>query len=198
MDKISISYGNKKMGAIPSVSLPPVVTCAPGCTCAKKCYAAKLCRIYPTVKAAYNRNLNILNNNSDDYWIQVQHVAAANRFFRYHVSGDIPNIAYLINMDTTARLYPKTEFLVFTKKYNLINDYIEAEGLPENLHVIFSEWPGMDMYNPYKLPVAHVVFKGCEPAWNWKPCSGNCLDCAINGSGCWTLKSGEHIYFNEH
>ena len=42
--KVSISKGNSKMGAIPSVSLPPITTCAAGCTCAKKCYAAKLCR----------------------------------------------------------------------------------------------------------------------------------------------------------
>lgn len=28
--------------------------------------------------------------------------------------------------------------------------------------------------------------------------SGNCSQCAITGDGCWTLKHGEQIIFNEH
>jgi len=35
MKTISISKGNSKMGAIPSVSLPPIVTCKNCATCAK-------------------------------------------------------------------------------------------------------------------------------------------------------------------
>ena len=69
-NRVSISAGNRKMGAIPSVSLPPIVTC-PNCKeCAKKCYAAKMCRIYPSVKKAYDNDeagttyTGILDNDS--------------------------------------------------------------------------------------------------------------------------------------
>lgn len=41
MNKLSISPGNKKMGAIPSVSLPPIITCPTGCKCAKKMLCGK-------------------------------------------------------------------------------------------------------------------------------------------------------------
>ena len=40
-NQVSISKGNNKMGAIPSVSLPPITTCKHCESCAKDCYAAK-------------------------------------------------------------------------------------------------------------------------------------------------------------
>ena len=196
--KVSISKGNRKMGYIPSVSLPPVVTCAAGCTCAKKCYAAKLCRIYANTRKAYARNLDILKNDMDNYFTQVKAAAMVTKYFRFHVSGDIYDMNYLDRMVKLAQDLPGTTFLAFTKQYNFVNNFLKYAAIPDNLKIIFSEWPGMEMYNPYNLPVAHVIFKGSEPADNWKICGGNCSECACRGVGCWELKKGEHIAFYEH
>lgn len=195
---VSISKGNSKMGFIPSVSLPPIVTCARGCTCAKKCYAAKLCRIYGTVRKAYARNLDILKNDMDNYFIQVKAAAMVTKYFRFHVSGDIPDMNYLDRMVKLAQELPGTTFLAFTKQYNFINNFLQYAAIPDNLKIIFSEWPGMHMENPHNLPVAHVIFKGSEPADDWKICGGNCSECACRGVGCWELKKSEHIAFYEH
>lgn len=195
---VSISKGNSKMGYIPSVSLPPVITCAKGCTCAKKCYAAKLCRIYGNVRKAYQRNLDILRNDMDNYFIQVKAAAMVTKYFRFHVSGDIPDMDYLDRMVTLAEDLPGTTFLAFTKQYNFVNNFLQYARIPDNLKIIFSEWPGMYMENPHNLPVAHVIFKGSQPADNWKICGGNCSECACRGVGCWELKTGEHIAFYEH
>ena len=197
-NKVSISKGNKKMGFIPSVSLPPIVTCAKGCTCAKKCYAAKLCRIYANTRKAYARNLDILKNDMDNYFTQVKAAAMVTKYFRFHVSGDIPDMNYLDRMVKLAQELPGTTFLAFTKQYNFINYFLEYAQIPDNLKIIFSEWPGMPMMNPHNLPVAHVIFKGQEPADDWKICGGNCSECACRGVGCWELKTGEHIAFYEH
>ena len=198
-NRISISPGNTKMGAIPSVSLPPIVTCPKGCPCAKKCYAAKLCRLRPSVKAAYQRNLDIYNADPVAYWLQVKAAACTTRFFRFHVSGDIIDAQYFAGMRTTAAELPGTHFLAFTKNYKVVNDYLNAGGrIPKNLHIIFSEWPGLDIPNPYKMPTAAVIFKGEQPAENWKICGGNCAECACRGVGCWELKKGETIAFYEH
>ena len=195
---VSISKGNSKMGYIPSVSLPPIVTCAQGCACAKKCYAAKLCRIYGTVRKAYNRNLEILKNDIDNYFTQVKAAAMVNKYFRFHVSGDIPNMDYLDRMVKLAQELPGTTFLAFTKQYTFINNYLQGATIPDNMKIIFSEWPGMAMENPHNLPVAHVIFRGSAPADHWKICGGNCSECACRGVGCWELKAGEHIAFYEH
>lgn len=197
--KVSISPGNSKMGAIPSVSLPPVITCPAGCPCAKKCYAAKLCRIYPSVKRAYQNNLDILNNNEMEYWQQVQNAAKMTKYFRYHVSGDIPDQHYFSWMCAIAETVPGTQFLAFTKKYDIINHAISSGvHIPKNLHIIFSEWDGLTVPNPHNLPTAAVIFKGTDPAPNWKICGGNCAECACQGVGCWELKKGETIAFYEH
>lgn len=197
--KISISNGNSKMGAIPSVSLPACVTCNPSAPCFKKCYAAKLERIYSSVKNAYARNLDILSAAPAAYWQQVKAAAVVTRFFRYHVSGDIPNAAYFAEMVKTAEEIPTTKFLAFTKQYQTVNDFINAGGvIPENLKIIFSSWGAWKCENPHKLPTSEVIFKGCEPSEDWKICGGNCTYCACRGVGCWEVKNGETIAFYEH
>lgn len=195
-NRVSISKGNKKMGYIPSVSLSPILTCANGCACAKKCYAAKLCRLRPNVRKAYARNLEILKNDMDNYFIQVKAAAMVSKYFRFHVSGDIPDMNYLDRMVKLATELPGTTFLAFTKQYNFVNNFLQYAQIPDNLKIIFSEWPGMPMDNRYNLPVAHVIFKGQEPADNWKICGGNCSECACRGVGCWELKKRRTYRFS--
>lgn len=198
-EKITISKGNRKMGEIKSVSLPPVVTCAEGCTCAKKCYAMKMCRIYKNVKASYDKNLSIYETNPNEYWQQVEDAMCTSRFFRMHVAGDIPTYKYLLEMIFVVAHNPWCDILVFTKRYDFVNRWLDEGGeLPSNLHLIFSEWEGMEMNNPHNLPVAHVIFKGEEPKENWNICSGNCLECAKKKANCWSLGNGEHVAFHEH
>ena len=197
--RVSISKGNRKMGAIPSVSLPPVITCPKGAPCAKKCYAAKMCRIYPTVKKAYENNLNLLRASSTEYWRQVRTAATMTKYFRFHVSGDIPDIMYLAEMVVTAEQIPGTQFLAFTKQYDIVNAFLKHIGtFPDNLHIILSEWGTRKPDNPHNLPTAAVIFKGTEPEDHWKICGGNCSECACRGVGCWELKRGETIAFYEH
>lgn len=201
--KITISRGNRKMGAIPSVSLPPVITCAPGAPCVKKCYACKMCRLYPSVRASYQRNLDALNENWDEYWRQVRAAVAKAKYFRFHVSGDIPCGLYFCDMIHTAKENPHCEILCFTKQYNIVNTWLDqhGEGLPENLHIIFSLWDtpwNVRVNNPHDMPKSAVIFKSGGGAAYDKVCGGNCYECACQGVGCWELKKGETIAFYEH
>lgn len=196
---VSISKGNSKMGAIPSVSLPACVTCNPSAPCFKKCYAAKIERLYTNTRNAYARNFEIWANDPAAYWDQVRAAASVARFFRFHVSGDIPNILYLNNMARVAESLPHTSFLVFTKQYNIVNQYInDGMTIPQNLKIIFSNWGAWKCENPHNLPTCEVILKGSEPAENWKICGGNCTECACRGIGCWELKNGETIAIYEH
>lgn len=198
-NQISISYGNSKMGHIPSVSLPPIITCKNCGSCAKKCYANKLCRIYPSVRNAYNKNLDILKKNRKAYFTQVKAVAMLSGFFRWHVSGDIIDIDYLDNMCKLARQCKNTKFLAFTKNYEDINNYFMTHKKPSNLQILFSiPFDGARIENPHNLPKAAVILKGQEPEKSYKICGGNCSECANCGIGCWELKKGETIAFYEH
>ena len=199
VNSISISKGNSKMGAIPSVSLPACVTCNPDAPCFGKCYARRMSARRATVRDAYQRNLDILNTNPYTYWLQVKAAASVTRFFRYHVSGDIPNGHYFKMMVKTARELPNTTFLAFTKQYHTVNDYLnDGYTIPENLKIIFSNWGAWKCENPHNLPTCEIILRGTEPAPGWKICGGNCTACACAGIGCWELKNGETIAIYEH
>ena len=200
MGKVKISKGNSKLGAIPSVSLPSVVTCRQ-CECNTKCYARKLERIRPNVAKAYKNNLDVLNEDPETYWREVKAAVMLSRFFRFHVSGDILNLEYLIQMVEIARENPHCEILCFTKKYEIVNMYLNTFGkLPQNLHMIFSGWIGLEMANPFNLPEAHVRYRDGSTTAREDAieCGGNCTECAMTEGGCWTLKNGEQVVFNEH
>ena len=200
--KIKISPGNIKMGAIPSVSLPAGVTCRKNCLCWTKCYAHKLERIRKSVREAYESNYKLLLEEPDTYWREVNATVMLNRYFRFHVSGDIVDMDYLVNMVKVAKDNPHCQILCFTKQYELVNEYLDnhEEGFPSNLHIIFSIWDGMECHNPHNLPEAHVRYRdghttARDDAYE---CGGNCADCAVVECGCWVLENGEQIIFNEH
>ena len=200
---VSKSHGNSKMGSIPSVSLPPIITCSKeACKhCGKKCYALKIARLRPkTVGASYQRNLDILQNDPDKYWREVNAALMVNRFFRFGVSGDIYDKEYLAKMCESARRNPHCQILCFTKQFDIVNEYLTEHRLPKNLHLIFSAWRGMEMKNPNNLPEAHVFYKdGYTTAKDGaKYCSMNCYSCAVEGRNCWSLQKGESIVFKEH
>lgn len=197
---VKISQGNSKLGKIPSVSLPAGLTCRGDCECAKKCYALKLERLRPAVREAYAHNYKLLLNDPNTYWREVEASIMMSRFFRFHVSGDIPDKEYFENMVAVAQKNPHCEILCFTKKYSIVNEYLEDSALPENLHIIFSAWRNMEMQNPFHLPEAHVKYRDGSTTANDRAqeCPGNCSECAIIDGGCWSLKGGEQVVFNEH
>lgn len=143
MSTVKISKGNSKMGSVLSVSLPSIKTCRQ-CACREKCYAQKLERLRPSVRNAYQHNLEVLQKDPDTYWREVEASIMMSRFFRFHVSGDIPNAGYLKNMVDVTNRNPHCQVLCFTKKYEIVNEFISDGGvLPDNLHMIFSGGLGL-------------------------------------------------------
>lgn len=201
MSSVKISPGNSKLGSIPSVSLPAGFTCRKDCDCFKKCYAQKLERLRPSVRSAYLHNFTVLQDSPEIYWREVEASIMMSRFFRFHVSGDIPDNVYFAHMIEIADRNPHCELLCFTKRYDIVNEHLDFGGkIPNNLHIIFSGWVGLEMDNPHLLPEAHVRYKdGTTTAKpEAKECGGNCTDCLLTEGGCWSLEPGEQVVFNEH
>lgn len=198
---VKVSRGNSKMGEIPSVSLPAGITCRGDCECNQKCYAKRLERLRKNVHQAYEHNYKLLNDSPDIFWREVEASIMMSRFFRFHVSGDIPNDDYLHKMIEIAERNSHCEVLCFTKKYDIVNTYLDSgKSIPKNLHLVFSIWRNLACDNSHSLPEAHVRYRdGTTTAVDTAvECSGNCTECAITDGGCWTLKKGEQVIFNEH
>ncbi len=198
---VKISNGNSKMGKIPSVSFPSLLTCIK-CDCNKICYAHKLEKLRPSVRQSYLHNWNLYKSDRETYWREIEATIMLSRFFRFHVSGDIPDQDYIHRMIDVANRHQHCEILCFTKKFDMCNKEIsERKGeLPNNLHLIYSGWKNLKMKNPYNLPEAHVRYRdGTTTAMEEAiECDGDCTECAITDSGCWVLKKGEQVVFNQH
>ena len=198
---VSISRSNSKLGAaIPSFSLPPVVTCRPAAPCIRDCYACKMCRLRSSVGAAWARNLEIWKSSPDAVRYAILSEALMSSYFRYFVGGDIPDPAFFQLMVDVANAAPRCEFLAFTKKFEIVNAFLDAGGIiPANLRVIFSEWrDDLRAENPHNLPLSRVVYHADELPERAKVCGGNCADCICRGVACWELKPGEVIHFFKH
>lgn len=201
-NSISISKRNSKMHDIASFSLTPGCTCRHDAPCWKshKCYATKGNYRFDNVKEAHARNYKLLRENPDSVFAQLKAHVFTVRFFRFHVAGDFYSYDYFCRVMKLATESPWCRFLAFTKSYEIANKYIDENGsLPENFTLIFSAWgKNWKFPNPHNLPTAEVVFRGETPDPTWYTCNGNCEDCACKGVGCWQLKPGETIYFDEH
>ena len=203
--KIHISAGNAKLGAIMNISLPPVVTCHNCTSCKHYCYAVRSYNRFTDPAMGWNENYLLFASDPDRYFNEISKAVKTQRFFRWHVSGDIVNYEYLIGMIRVALENPKVEFLAFTKAYQIVNAAI-ADGviIPDNLHLLFSAAPNTDMPNPYNIPECHINFADpglntyCGGAEYEYHCTGNCTECAINGCGCFFLKPGDVTIINQH
>lgn len=197
---VSISSGNSKMGKVASVSLLPILSCPSRCdgTCGEKCYARKLALLRPSVLKAYARNTALALSAPLQFFQAVDDAMKSARFFRFHVSGDIPNMEYLALVAYLCNSNPHCEVLMFTKRYELVNEFINENTLPKNLHILMSGWTNLDPINPHNLPETTVYAKDADIRPEWTLCGGNCLDCAIHDGGCWAAKSGEVIAFKIH
>lgn len=137
-----ISVGNMKIGPVPNVSLPPVKACIKNPPCARECYAQKAYRLYPTAKAAWDKNLELCRRSRQQYFgdIATHLERHSSKLFRWHVAGDILDWYYLKRMMTIAEQFPDTQFLAFTKRHALLQRALGS--VPENLVLHASMWPG--------------------------------------------------------
>ena len=197
--KICVSTGNQKIGKTLNVSLAPILTCANCKECKYYCYDIKACLQYPnTVIDARIRNLVILLKDRDEYFNRIEkriQRRKTNKAFRWHVAGDILDYDYFNRMVKLARKYPDFTFWTYTKNYTVVNKWIYNHGktkksLPDNLSVMYSEWKGLEMVNPYHMPVFSVFFDGDVLPDNAYICPGNCDICLKTGRGCPNKENG--------
>lgn len=199
---VYISTGNSKTGfAVPSVSLIPVHDCPNCAACSRLCYDLRNDLWRPSVQACRANNSAIAHNDPERYFNEISTSCRAFRYFRWHVGGDALDYPYWRGMVRVAEENPGCTFLAFTKCYDYVNRFIAEGGvIPSNFQVIFSAWPGAKMDNPYNFPTSSPRFAdgSCAAPEGAKECPGNCSECAVMGSGCWTLKAGEGVVFNAH
>lgn len=198
---VSISKGNRKTNAlVPSVSLRPILDCKNCGVCNGLCYDVRNDCMYKAVMNTRARNFAIWKTDPERYFNEISIFCQTQVAFRWHIGGDIVNMEYLEGMARVARQNKHCKFLAFTKRFDLVNKYLDTHHKPGNLQIIFSGWIGLDVPNPHNLPMSHPVFKDgrttAKPTA--KNCGGDCSHCLTHCEGCWTLKKGEEVKFYAH
>jgi hypothetical protein len=195
-----ITNVNEKMGpSVLSFSLPPVKTCARDVPCRKDCYALGMCRSHPNVLRTWETNLLLLTEEWG-YQRMADDVVAYLRLFpfpmfRWFVGGDIANESMMAAIVKVAERVPETRFMLFTKKYDLVDDW----ELPSNLHVILSVWKGFrpseDMMGSFPLAYYDDGTPECGIPDGAFVCPGKCPEC---GYRCWNADNDYRVVFPDH
>lgn len=192
---LHISRGNSKIGRTPNVSLPPILSCIDTPPCEALCYAQNAFRRHAVVRTAWTDNWVLWH--TDPVWFEdslhIFLLAHKPKYFRWHVSGDIPSTSYLRMMENVACDHPSTLFLAFTKRP--VATYVS------NLRLIRSHWLGDHSIFP-ESPNAWVFprddldpFPPTSRALSVMRCPGLCEPC---GHRCWTLPDSSIVIFTLH
>lgn len=202
----SISAGNRKIGRVLNVSTAPIKDCGNCAHCMHYCYDIKAVVFHTnSVLPARAKNHILANENRTKFFADIENRIArrrTNKFFRWHVAGDIIDADYFENMIAIARRHTDFTFWTYTKRFDIANEWIRNNGdIPANMHIMFSVWDGMPTPNPYNMPVFACRLKDgnkditdAEFSRMYK-CPGNCDVCKAAGRGCVV---GESAYADEH
>lgn len=123
---------------------------------------------------------------------------------------DILNGRFFDCMVQVAKACPAVRFWTYTKKYEIVNKWIDKNGpLPGNLTVIFSHWLNEDgsyfpMNNRHNLPTSEFIPYGKEELLKTVdhvcPCSDPDIftTCATCPNPCYELKPGQSMALCGH
>lgn len=185
-------------------------TCAGCCDgCIGACYAMRDCRFhFNSVIPALAKNTLIMRHDIDGMFGQlkgrlVKHKA---KVCRFHSAGELPHYNYLLHMVKLAVEMPDVQFYCYTKRFNLIQKYIEEyKVFPKNLVINISVWKGNDkgydfghlnkfVYDDHSDPEV-MKLPHC-PAVNAKGRSTGikCVDCGL----CFKENCGRIIAVHAH
>ena len=215
-DILHVVEGNSKTGKhVINFNFPIEYTCTHCCECYKNatCYAESGCYLFADNQAGYSENFNFYKTSTKEEFCKALQIAIdyfGFSLFRYFTCGDIPDSDFLSIMVEMAINNPAVKFWSYTKKYEIVNKWIDKNGdLPENLTIVFSHWMNDDgsyfpMNNRHNMPTSEYIPLGKEELKETVdyicPCSDPSViaTCETCDHPCYKLKKGEKQALLEH
>ena len=203
-NEINMANKNSKTGAACLNLAFPVCTCRTDAPCKNTCYACKGVQQIAVVQGAYYRNLRLYYDDPYNFFNQIYYKIKFSGLpkVRWFDSGDIADAEFFNRMVELCKRTPTVKHMACTKKYEIVNEYIDQNGkLPDNLNIMFSAWDKLwEVPNPHGLGVAYVDFndKRLNPEFpkNAFVCPGKESTCSACGA-CFN-KRLKAVVFHEH
>ena len=175
----------------------PAPACKVGAILRKKagsvcfgCYAHKGMYVFPVVKKAQARRLEILSSNMEKWRVNMTALLARkyakktgpDAVFRWHDSGDIQSMEHLSAMVKIADDLPGIQFWIPTKEYQVVRNWTKANGpFPANLVVRVSAPMVGQAIAPIPGTVSSTVSTGIGHVCPAPTQENECGDCRA----CW-------------
>ena len=215
-DQLNFSLENSKVGKVLGFNFPIHYTCNHACECYKKgkCYGCTGCYNFMCNQALYSENLAYFFHHTEREFVDTVNakiIETGYNMFRWFEIGDI--FSYTFFRDVMVKVALENEnirFWSYTKKYDIVNRFIEDGGvIPENLTIVFSHWLNEDgtyfpMNNPYNMPTSEFIPIGkeelTENVTHICPCSDPDVvaTCATCEHPCYKLERGQSMALLEH
>lgn len=161
-NEISMSNKNSKTGVACLNLAFPLCTCRENAPCKDGCYANKGTQKMARVQGAYYRNLRLYYEDPDNFFEQIYYKIKFSGLpkVRWFDSGDIADAEFFERMIDICNKTPNVKHMAFTKKYEIVNEYMDRNGkLPDNLNILFSAWDKFwEIPNPHGFGIAYVDF----------------------------------------
>lgn len=199
MDLIT-THNTKLGGSIAQLNMPKGISCRADAPCSKGCYCGKGKMVMPSVIKGQTTRYELYLANPKAFFKRISSELdmIPFKYFRWHSAGDIVDEQYLDLMCKLARQHKATHFLCFTKKYEMVNEYLNHHKKPSNLVLCLSNWGDWRVENPHNLPESFVDFgkgNGDIPEFAYE-CPGHCYECP--GTHCFHMRYGDSVMFHKH
>jgi hypothetical protein len=161
-----------------------------------KCYALKGRYIFKAVQAALEKRFQSLSN---PLWTHAMtcliRLKEKSGYFRWHDSGDLQSEKHLKDIALIADCLPHIQFWLPSREYNIVNEWLQENALPDNLTIRLSslmfDGDVTARQNPFGLPTSGASKDGFNCPSSKQ--GNKCLDCRA----CWD-KSVSNITYKQH
>jgi hypothetical protein len=154
----------------------------------KSCYAANMEKAYKGLRVNIQANGDMLSSRILD----THELPRINELvFRFHSTGELMNEVHMVNFINIALDNPRTRFVLWTKRKDIVNKTLAKRSLPDNFKLIFSnaKVDSKDIKLPKHFTKIFSVYSKKNPVEAKINCHSKCQDCMV----CYTDNSITHI-----
>lgn len=154
----------------------------------KSCYAATMEKAYKGLRVNIQANGDMLSSRVLD----THELPRINELaFRFHSTGELMNETHMINFINIALDNPRTRFVLWTKRSDIVRKTLAKRSLPDNFKLIFSNAKvnSRDIKLPEHFTKIFSVYSKDNPKQAAINCHSKCQDCMT----CYTDNDITHV-----
>ena len=144
----------------------------------KSCYAANMEKAYKGLRNNIQSNSDMLSSRI----LETHELPRINELaFRFHSTGELINETHLINFINIALDNPRTRFVLWTKRNDIVQKTLAKRSLPDNFKLIFSnaKIDSKDIKPPKHFIKVFSVYSKKNPTAATINCHSKCQDCML-------------------